>query len=182
MQLVRLYSADTEVVVRRRVTRLEYQQHMVQARYCPVCGGFSQWTPRLAEALHYECVPVILSPNMREPWSNLLDWSTFSVRMSPTTANLRGLKLYLMGLDYEKLARGVRAAKAALRYHLDAYRGDDMLPLLLFQMAQVQRVLDSTRLDARTPMRPGTGLAHVHAPRECRVSVNAMSPCSTAGL
>ena len=53
-----------------------------------VCGGFSQWTPRLAEALYYECVPIILSPMMLPPWSGLLDWSTFSVRLEPTRERL----------------------------------------------------------------------------------------------
>ena len=42
----------------------EYIQHILEAKFCPVCGGFSQWTPRLAEALYYECVPIILSPMM----------------------------------------------------------------------------------------------------------------------
>ena len=46
MQLVRMYEADTEVVVRRRVTRAQYVAHMTRARFCPICGGFSQWTPR----------------------------------------------------------------------------------------------------------------------------------------
>ena len=54
MELVRMYEHDAEVVVRRRVQKSEYQQHIRQARFCPICGGFSQWTPRLAEALHCE--------------------------------------------------------------------------------------------------------------------------------
>jgi hypothetical protein len=60
-----------------------------------VAAGFSQWTPRLAEALYYECVPVLLSPHhlifvhhphahrcvpvllspySLPPWSHVLDW------------------------------------------------------------------------------------------------------------
>ena len=35
----------------------EYTKHMLEAKFCPICGGFSQWTPRLAEALYHECVP-----------------------------------------------------------------------------------------------------------------------------
>ena len=85
---------------------------------------------------------------MREPWANLLDWSKFSVRLHPSKQVLRGLKAHLKSLDYPRLARGVQAAKAALRYHLDAYRGDDMLPLLLFEM---QRVL-------RRPIPPPVGI------------------------
>ena len=54
MELVRMYEADAEVVVRRRVKKPEYADHMWRAKFCPICGGFSQWTPRLAEALYYE--------------------------------------------------------------------------------------------------------------------------------
>ena len=63
---------------------------------------------------------------MLPPWSNLLDWSAFSVRVEPTRANLQGLKAQLRGLDYAKLARGVRRARAALRYRLDRYEGHDV--------------------------------------------------------
>ena len=54
-QLVKLYQNDPEVLVRRSVEPEEYVDRILQAKFCPVCGGFSQWTPRLAEALYYEC-------------------------------------------------------------------------------------------------------------------------------
>ena len=75
---------DADVVVKRQVDPVEYKQRMLQARFCPVCGGFSQWTPRLAEALHFGCVPVLLSPHLEPPFSSLLNWSTFSVRWDRT--------------------------------------------------------------------------------------------------
>ena len=153
MELVRMYErdADTDVVVRRRVSKKQYMEHMSSAKFCPVCGGFSQWTPRLAEALYYGCVPVILSPQMQEPWARLLDWSRFSVRLEPTHANLRGLKQRLRGLDYESLAHNVRHARAALRYRLDKYDGHDMLPLLLHEMHAV----------LQTPIGPPAGVSQL---------------------
>jgi len=45
-----MYKSDTELVVRRKVTKHEYKVNMMRAKFCPICGGFSQWTPRLAEA------------------------------------------------------------------------------------------------------------------------------------
>lgn len=77
---------------------------------------------------------------MREPWAELLDWSSFSVRLPPSREALGGLKAHLARLDYDRLARGVRAARAALRYQLDGYTGGDMLPLLLFSMGRVLRM------------------------------------------
>ena len=119
----------------------ETAELLVARRLVPqVCGGFSQWTPRLAEALYYECVPIILSPMMLPPWSKVLDWSKFSVRMDPSRQNLLGLKAHLKTLDHAAMLRGVRAAKHALTYRLDSYVGDDMLPLLLWEMHKVARV------------------------------------------
>jgi len=130
MKLVRMYGRDSEVHVRKEVPPSEYVDRMLSAKFCPVCGGFSQWTPRLAEAIYYECVPVILSPHMLPPWSEILDWSTFAVRLDPTAATLKGLKAHLASLDHASLFRNVRAAKHALTYQLDGYTGADLLPLL----------------------------------------------------
>ena len=147
MELVELYRNDAEVFVRQKVAPSEYVTRMLSAKFCPVCGGFSQWTPRLAEALYYECVPVILSPQMLPPFSGLLDWSTFSVRLEPTKRNLASLKQTLKAVDHAKLLRGVRAARSALQYHLGGWTGRDMLPLLLYEMARV----------AATPVAPPPG-------------------------
>ena len=136
MALVKAYQDDPDpaVLVRRAVAPDVYRAKMLQARFCPVCGGFSQWTPRLAETLHFGCVPVILSPHMEPPFSSLLDWSTFSVRHDPK--QMRSLKKTLLALDHAALQRGVLRARSALEYHLDGYTGADMLPLLLFGMHQ----------------------------------------------
>ena len=45
-----------QIHVRRSVPPEEYVTKIMSAKFCPICGGFSQWTPRLAEALYYEYV------------------------------------------------------------------------------------------------------------------------------
>jgi len=174
MELVRLYrnDPDPDVMVRREVAPAEYIERILSAKFCPVCGGFSQWTPRLAEALYYECVPVIMSPQMLPPWSSILDWSTFSVRVEPTKRNLAALKATLRTLDHAKLLAGVRRAKAALTYHLDGWTGADMLPLLLFEMHRAAaapiaapphvRLLEN---DIRTDRNYDVGMKNVHSQR-----------------
>ena len=72
---------------------------------------------------------VLLSPRMLPPWSGLLEWNRFSVRIDPTKANLRHLGAHLGALDHTKLLAGVRAAKHALTYHLDGYTGRECVPI-----------------------------------------------------
>ena len=143
MRLVKALSTDPdpEVLVRRQINASEFKRGMLRARFCPICGGFSQWTPRLAEALYYGCVPVLFSRHLQPPFASILDWSTFSVRPNPdeidaSLAYPSKLKAELRALDYDSLARGVMAARGALQYHLGRFTGRDMLPLLVFQMSQ----------------------------------------------
>ena len=125
---------DPQVFVRRAVPAAEYPARMMSARFCPVCGGFSQWTPRLIEALYYECVPIILSDAMLPAFSDLLDWSTFSARLP--SSQIHRLKPFARKLDHARLLQGVRRARDALFYRLGAYGGNDLLPLLLHSIAR----------------------------------------------
>ena len=55
---------DPEVLAVQKISPSNFSVHMQDARFCPVCGGYAQWTPRLTEALFYGCVPVILSEHL----------------------------------------------------------------------------------------------------------------------
>ena len=81
---------------------------------------------------HHRCVPIIFSERMEMPFSAILDWSTFSVRLKE--AQLPALKTIVQGLDHAKLLRGLKLARSAIEYHVGQYDGADMLPLLLHQM------------------------------------------------
>ena len=56
MRLLQLFehSTDEQVVVRRHLPTNETAALMLNARFCPICSGFSPWTQRLPEALHCE--------------------------------------------------------------------------------------------------------------------------------
>lgn len=63
-----------------RVTRkMTYIQHMKSSKYCICPMGYEVNSPRIIEAIYYECVPVIIADNFVLPFSEILDWSAFSV-------------------------------------------------------------------------------------------------------
>ena len=134
MALVKQYrdDPDQDVFVRKRVSAVDYVRSIKHSRYCPICGGFSQWTPRLTEAIHYGCVPVILSDEWELPFSDILNWSLFSVRVPASEVST--LKSRLRSLDYQSLYTNVMKVRSAFVYHLHAYTGDDMFPFLMYSM------------------------------------------------
>lgn len=63
-----------------RVSRtMSYVQHMKSSKYCICPMGYEVNSPRIVEAIYYECVPVIIADNFVLPLSDVLDWSAFSV-------------------------------------------------------------------------------------------------------
>ena len=63
-----------------RVSRkMSYIQHMKSSKYCICPMGYEVNSPRIIEAIYYECVPVIIADNFVLPLSEVLDWSAFSV-------------------------------------------------------------------------------------------------------
>ncbi|KAL1333499.1 hypothetical protein HN51_062331 [Arachis hypogaea] len=59
--------------------RMTYIQHMKSSKYCICPMGFEVNSPRIVEAIYYECVPVIIADNFVLPFSEVLDWSAFSL-------------------------------------------------------------------------------------------------------
>ncbi|KAJ6704088.1 EXOSTOSIN HEPARAN SULFATE GLYCOSYLTRANSFERASE -RELATED [Salix viminalis] len=59
--------------------KMSYVQHMKSSKYCICPMGYEVNSPRIVEAIYYECVPVIIADNFVLPFNEVLDWSAFSV-------------------------------------------------------------------------------------------------------
>lgn len=58
---------------------MSYPQHMQSSKYCICPMGFEVNSPRIVEAIYYECVPVIIADNFVPPLNDVLNWDAFSV-------------------------------------------------------------------------------------------------------
>lgn len=66
----------------KRISKeMTYAQHMKSSKFCICPMGFEVNSPRIVEAIYYECVPVIIADNFVPPLNEVLDWSAFSVIM-----------------------------------------------------------------------------------------------------
>ena len=152
--LVRLFSADSSSLVRPALNRTAYAQGMLNARFCPICGGYAPFTPRLVEALSAECVPVFVREYWLPPWADILNYSAFS--LSVRLDDLPSLRQIALAADHAALVRAGRRARHAFEFHLDRYTGRDVLPLLLYSMyARLGRSVQVPRSLA-SAMRPAT--------------------------
>ncbi|KAL1834629.1 hypothetical protein ACET3Z_004280 [Daucus carota] len=56
-----------------------YVQYMKSSKFCICPRGYEVNSPRVVEAIFFECVPVIISDNFVPPFFEILDWESFAV-------------------------------------------------------------------------------------------------------
>ncbi|PIA42816.1 hypothetical protein AQUCO_02000333v1 [Aquilegia coerulea] len=81
-------------------SKMNYIHHMKTSKYCICAKGFEVNSPRVVEAIFYECVPVIISDNFVPPFFDVLNWDTFSVIVAEI--DIPNLKVILQSIPYEK--------------------------------------------------------------------------------
>lgn len=59
--------------------KTSYIRHMRMSKYCICPMGYEVNSPRIVEAIYYDCVPVIIADNFVLPFSEVLDWQAFAV-------------------------------------------------------------------------------------------------------
>jgi len=109
---MRVYSLLPSRVSRR----MSYIQHMKNSRFCLCPMGYEVNSPRIVEALYYECVPVIIADNFVLPLSEVLDWSAFSVVVAEK--DIPDLKRILQGIPLRRYVRMHDCVKRLQRHFL----------------------------------------------------------------
>lgn len=106
-------------------SKMNYIQHMKNSKYCICPKGYEVNSPRVVEAIFYECVPVIISDNFVPPFFEVLNWEAFSIILAEKDIpNLKQILLSVSQEKYLELQLGVRKAQKHFFWHVKPLKYD----------------------------------------------------------
>ncbi|KAK4793638.1 hypothetical protein SAY86_024073 [Trapa natans] len=104
---------------------MNYVQHMKSSKYCICAKGYEVNSPRVVEAIFYECVPVIISDNFVPPFFEVLNWESFAVFvLEKDIPNLKSILLSIPEKRYWEMQMGVRKVQQHFLWHSRPARYD----------------------------------------------------------
>ncbi|KAI3708199.1 hypothetical protein L2E82_37343 [Cichorium intybus] len=108
---------DEDIQLYERVpNNVSYLEMMKTSRFCICPSGFEVASPRIVEAIYAECVPVLISQNYVLPFSDVLNWDSFSVQVS--VSEIPNLKRILLGISEDKYKKLHENVKKVQRHFL----------------------------------------------------------------
>uniref|UniRef100_A0A2P2JVZ6 Exostosin GT47 domain-containing protein n=2 Tax=Rhizophora mucronata TaxID=61149 RepID=A0A2P2JVZ6_RHIMU len=95
-----------------------YRDYMKSSKYCICARGYEVHTPRVVEAIFYECVPVIISDNYVPPFFEVLNWESFAVFVpEKDIPNLRNILLSIPEEKYLAMQLRVKMVQKHFLWH-----------------------------------------------------------------
>ncbi|XP_006355510.1 probable glycosyltransferase At5g03795 [Solanum tuberosum] len=104
---------------------MSYPDHMKSSKFCLCPMGFEVNSPRIVEAIYYECVPVIIADNLALPFDEVLDWSAFSLIVSEE--DIPKLKEILLSIPlrrYQVMQNNVKRVQKHFHWNAMPFRFD----------------------------------------------------------
>ncbi|XP_027330758.1 probable glycosyltransferase At5g03795 [Abrus precatorius] len=102
-----------------------YIEYMKSSKYCICAKGYEVNSPRVVEAIFYECVPVIISDNFVPPFFEALNWESFAVIvMEKDIPNLKNILLSIPNKRYLSMLMRVKKVQQHFLWHKNPLKYD----------------------------------------------------------
>ncbi|KAG9141241.1 hypothetical protein Leryth_001720 [Lithospermum erythrorhizon] len=91
-----------------------YESMLRSSKFCLCPSGYEVASPRVVEAIYAECVPVLISDGYVPPFSDVLNWRSFSVIIK--VEDIPNIKKILLGISQTQYLRMHRRIKQVQRH------------------------------------------------------------------
>lgn len=106
---------DEEMKVHQYLPRgVSYYDMLRNSKFCVCPSGYEVASPRIVEALYTGCVPVLISDHYVPPFSDVLNWKSFSVEVS--VKDIPNLKTILTSISRRQYIRMQRRGVQVRRH------------------------------------------------------------------
>ncbi|KAH7533542.1 probable glycosyltransferase At3g07620 [Ziziphus jujuba] len=106
---------DVDIQVYEKLPEgISYHDMMRKSKFCICPSGHEVASPRIVEAIYAECVPVLVSQHYIFPFSDVLNWDSFAIKVS--VSEIPKLKEILMGISEDEYVRMQQRVKQVQRH------------------------------------------------------------------
>ncbi|GAB4856521.1 hypothetical protein Ancab_014438 [Ancistrocladus abbreviatus] len=104
---------------------ISYYDMLRKSKYCICPSGYEVASPRIVEAIYTGCVPVLISNNYVPPFSDVLNWKSFSVGVPvKDIPNLKNILAAISSRQYIRMQRRVVQIRRHFEVHSPRKRYD----------------------------------------------------------
>ncbi|KAL7617771.1 hypothetical protein Lser_V15G01850 [Lactuca serriola] len=120
---------DPDMKIFRKLPKVKddknYVDYMKSSKFCICAKGSEVNSPRVVEAIFYECVPVIISDNFVPPFFEFLDWESFAIFIQEKDIpNLKIILLSITNKRYLQMYQRVKQVQQHFLWHVKPVRYD----------------------------------------------------------
>ncbi|KAK6942485.1 Exostosin, GT47 domain [Dillenia turbinata] len=117
-RLLAVWQNDTEISAHFGRLTTPYSDELLRSKFCLHVKGFEVNTARIGDSLYYGCVPVIIANHYDLPFTDMLNWKSFSVVVA--TLDIPLLKRILKNIsseEYMMLSKNVLKVRKHFMWH-----------------------------------------------------------------
>ncbi|KAG6693558.1 hypothetical protein I3842_09G006400 [Carya illinoinensis] len=117
---------DEDIRVHRYLPKgISYYDMMRKSKYCICPSGYEVASPRVVEAIYAGCVPVLISDHYVPPFSDVLNWKSFSVEVPvKDVPNLKKILMDISPRQHIRMQRRVVQVRRHFEVHYPPRRFD----------------------------------------------------------
>ncbi|XP_078430863.1 putative glycosyltransferase At5g03795 [Wolffia australiana] len=133
-RLLQLWGNDSEISVFNGRLSVQYSEALLSSRFCLHVKGFEVNTARIADAIFYGCVPVIIANHYDLPFTDILNWKKFSLVVA--TLDIPHLRDILKALTLDKyleMHQNLLAVRMHFQWHTKP-RDYDAFHMVLYEI------------------------------------------------